>query len=177
MRMKKFLMLWVPLILIVLGGVGVGFYFLKSSPSTDEEVIVEDSPAYKEKTLGVAYKEIATTKHLADYETQVAALTKLDSAVDAVLFVPTKTAVENFVKDTALDFAKFVPYHVVVSELPIVVAEGTKLKTESGQEVIIVKLENDLYVRDAKGNDARIRKPVETKNGKIYLIDKVMLTQ
>ena len=92
MRMKKFLMLWVPLILIVLGGVGVGFYFLKSSPSTDEEVIVEDSPAYKEKTLGVANKEIATTKHLADYETQVAALTKLDSAVDAVLFVPTKTA-------------------------------------------------------------------------------------
>jgi len=174
--MKKFLMLWVPLIVIVLGGVGVGFYFLKSSPATDD-VVVEDSPAYKEKLTGAVYKEISSTKHLAEYETQVAALTKLDSATAVILFVPSRTSIESFVKDTALDVTKFIPYHVVVSELPIEIAEGAKLKTESGQEIIIVKVDNDLFVRDAKGNDARLRKPVETKNGKIYVIDKVLLTQ
>lgn len=176
--MKKVLMIWVPLLVIVLGGVGVGFYFLKSSPSNNEEVVTEqDSSAFKEKTVGEAYKELASTKHLADYESQVAALTKLDSATDVVLLVPTQTAIETFVKDTALDVAKFLPYHVVTSETPLTITEGTKLKTEDGQELIVVKTGADLYVRDAKGNEARLRRPVEAKNGKIYIIDKVLLTQ
>jgi len=81
------------------------------------------------------------------------------------------------VTETSLSLTKFLPYHVVTSETPIEVAEGKKLKTEDGQEVVIVKVENNLYVRDAKGNDVRLRKPIETKNGKIYVIDKVLLTQ
>lgn len=170
-------MFWVPLIILVLGGLGVGFYFLKSSPNNDEQLVVEDLPDYKDKTVAFAYKEVSSTKHFANYETQVAALTKLDSAVDAVVFVPTSAAVDSFVKETALDVAKFIPYHVVLSDTPITITEGAKLKTEDGQEVVIVKVDNELYVRDAKGNDARLRKPIETKNGKIYLIDKVLLTQ
>jgi uncharacterized surface protein with fasciclin (FAS1) repeats len=175
--MKKFLMLWVPLIVIVLGGVGVGIYFLRSTPNEDDQVVLQDSPEYKDQTLGTVYKEIESTKHLAEYEIQVAALTKLDSSIDVVLFVPSKNAIETFIKDTALDVVKFIPYHVVTSDLPLIVEDGSKLKTEDGQEVVIVKIAGDLYVRDAKGNDARLRKPVQTKNGKIYIIDKVLLTQ
>lgn len=174
--MKKFLMVWLPLLLIVAGGVGVGFYFLRSSPG-DEQVIVEDSPEYKEKTITEAYTTLASTKHLVDYQAQSASLTKLESAVDAVLFAPTKSAIDAFVVETSLGFPKFIPYHVVVSDTPITVDEGAKLTTDDGQEVIIVKTDNILYVRDAKGNDVRLRKPVETKNGRIYIIDKVLLTQ
>ena len=175
--MKKFLMLWLPLLLILLGGVGAGFYFLRSTPDENAPVTVEDSPEYKEQTKAVVYKKLEQTKYFAEYETQVAALTKLESAVDSVLFVPSSVSVDTFVKDTALGFVKFIPYHVVISETPIVIAEGSKLKTEDGQEVVIVKVGNDLYVRDAKGNDARLRRPIETKNGKIYVIDRVLLTQ
>lgn len=153
--MKKFLMLWLPLIVIVLGGIGVGVYFLRSAPSDADQVVLEDSPEYKEQTLGAVYKQIESTKHFADYEVQVAALTKLDTAIDAVLFVPSKSAIETFIKDTALDVVKFIPYHVVISDLPLVVDDGSKLKTEDGQEVVVVKIDNDLYIRDAKGNDAR----------------------
>lgn len=175
--MKKFLMLWVPLLLLLAGGVGVGFYFLKSTPDDEVQVVLEDSPEYQEQTVAVVYKKLESTKHFAEYETQVAALTKLETAADSVIFVPSVAAVDTFVKDTALGVVKFIPYHVVISEVPLVVAEGAKLKTEDGQEVVIVKVENDLYVRDAKGNDARLRRPIQTKNGKIYVIDKVLLTQ
>jgi uncharacterized surface protein with fasciclin (FAS1) repeats len=175
--MKKFLMVWLPLLLIIAGGVGVGFYFLRSTPEGDEPVIVEDAPEFKEQSVATVYKNLAATKHIAEFEAQVASLTKLDSAVDAVFFAPSQSAVDSFVKDTALGLPKFIPYHVVVSETPLVIDEGVKLRTDDGQEVVIVKIDGNLYVRDAKGNDARLRKPVQAKNGKIYIIDKVLLTQ
>jgi uncharacterized surface protein with fasciclin (FAS1) repeats len=175
--MKKFLMVWLPLLLIIGGGIGVGFYFLRSTPDGEAPVIVEDAPEFKEQSVATVYKSLEATKHLGEYEVQIAALTKLDAAVDAVLFAPTKAAIDTFVVDTALGVPKFIPYHIVVSDTPLIVEEGSKLKTEDGQELVIVKIDNDLYVRDAKGNDARLRKPIQAKNGKIYIIDKVLLTQ
>jgi uncharacterized surface protein with fasciclin (FAS1) repeats len=175
--MKKFLMLWLPLLLIVLGGVGVGFYFLRSTPDDGASTVVEATPKYKEKTVTEALRSIDAMKYFADYETQIAAFAKLETATDSVVFVPTKSANDSFVKDTALSFDKFILYHIAVSETPINIIDGAKLKTESGQELVIVKVDANLYVRDAKGNDARLRKPIETKNGKIYQIDKVLLTQ
>lgn len=175
--MKKFLMVWLPLLLIVAGGVGVGMYFLKSADDAEAPVIVEEAPEFKEKTVAEVYANIESISWLKDYETTLPSMTQLSTGTEVVLFAPTKEAVDTFVKDTALSVEKFVPYHIVVSETALSVDEGAKLKTLDGQEIIIVKKEGDLYARDAKGNDARLRKPVQAKNGRIYIIDRVLLTQ
>jgi uncharacterized surface protein with fasciclin (FAS1) repeats len=175
--MKK--VMYICLALIVFGGLGAGFWFLKSGNKTDnpQPVADESSRTYMTQTVSALYKTLVSTKHIAEYDTQVAALTKLETSPNVVLFAPTKKAVDTFVTETSLGLVKFLPYHVVASDAPIEVTDGKKLKTEDGQEVIIVKIANDLYVRDAKGNDVRLRKPIEAKNGKIYIIDKVLLTQ
>jgi uncharacterized surface protein with fasciclin (FAS1) repeats len=176
--MKKFLMLWLPLILVVLGGLGVGLWFLNSDSSSETVVeTVESTPEQKTLTVPAAYKVSNPVKHIAEYELQSAALTKLETAADSVLFVPSKSAIDTFVKDTALGFEKFLPYHVVIGEAAIAIEDGSKLKTEDGQELVVVKIENQLYIRDAKGNDAKLGNPIQAKNGKIYLIDRVLLTQ
>ena len=175
--MKK--VMYICLGIILLGGVGAGIWFLKSGNKTDEPqpVSAESSKTYSTQTVSTVYKSLDSTKHLSEFDTQVAALTKLEVSPHVVLFAPTKKAVDTFITETSLGLVKFLPYHVVSSDTPIEVVDGKKLKTEDGQEVVIVKIDNDLYVRDAKGNDVRLRKPIEAKNGKIYVIDKVLLTQ
>lgn len=171
--------MYICLALIVAGGLGAGFWFLKSGNKTDDLQPVSDdsSKTYVTQTVSEVYKTLPSTKHVAEFDTQVAALTKLETSTNVILFAPTKKAVDTFVTETSLGLVKFLPYHVVSSEAPIEVADGKKLKTEDGQELVIVKVDNELYVRDAKGNDAKLKKPIEAKNGKIYIIDKVLLTQ
>jgi len=175
--MKK--VMYICLGILLLGGVGVGVWFLKSGNKSDEPqpISAETTRSYSTKTVSAVYKSLESTKHLAEFDTQVGALNKLEVSQNVVLFAPTKKAVDSFITETSLGLVKFLPYHVVTSDLPIEVVEGKKLKTEDGQEVIIVKVDNDLFIRDAKGNDVRLRKPIEAKNGKIYVIDKVLLTQ
>lgn len=174
--MKK--VMYICLGLLVVGGMGVGFWFLKSGNKTDVTQPTADvSKDHTSQTVSTVYKELGSTKHIAEFDTQVAALTKLDTAPHVVLFAPSKKAVDEFVTATSLGLVKFLPYHVVASETTIDISDGKKLKTEDGQEVIIVKVDNVLYVRDAKGNDAKLAKPITAKNGVIYVIDKVLLTQ
>lgn len=175
--MKK--VMYICLILVVLGGVGVGVYFLKSGNSNKTQTNdTETTLDYSQSSVSDAYKGLSSISYLTEYESQSAVMTKLDSATNLVFFAPTKKAVDDFVASTALSLTKYLPYHVVIDETnPVSVTEGAKLKTEDGQEVIIVKVDGNLYVRDAKGNDVRLRKPITVKNGAIYIIDKVLLTQ
>jgi uncharacterized surface protein with fasciclin (FAS1) repeats len=175
--MKK--VMYICLALLVVGGLGVGFWFLKSGNKTDEPqpASAETNKNYSSQTVSSVYKTLDSTKHIAQFDTQVAALTKLDVSPYVILFAPTKKAVDTFVTETSLGLVKFLPYHVVASDAPIDVSDGKKLKTVDGQELVIVKTGNDLFVRDAKGNDVQLKKPIEAKNGKIYLIDRVLLTQ
>lgn len=174
--MKK--ILYVCLALVVLSGVGIGFWLLRSPARTSEPVVSEDdTKKYETSSIMEAYKDLDATSHLADYESQSASLVKLETATNAVFFAPTKTAVDTFVANTALGFVKFLPYHIVLSDQAIEISDGKKLKTDEGQELVIVTIDGDLYVRDAKGNEARLRRPVQTKNGTLYVIDTVLLTQ
>lgn len=175
--MKK--VMYICLAILLLGGVGTGAWFLKfgSKDPAKAPSDVVTTKDYSSQTASAVYKTLESTKYLSDYDAEVPAMTKLEISTNVVFFAPTKTAFDAFVKDTGLGMPKFLPYHIVTSETPIEVVDGKKLKTEDGQEVIIVKVGNDLYVRDAKGNDSRLRKPIATKNGKIYVIDKVLLTQ
>lgn len=165
--------------LIVLGGLGVGFWFLKSGNKTDEPqpISAEATKNYSSQTVSAVYKSLDSTKHIAEFDTQVAALTQLETSPNVILFAPTKKAVDTFVTETSLGLVKFLPYHVVASDTLLEVADGKKLKTIDGQELLIVKTGNDLFVRDAKGNDVQLHRPIEAKNGKIYVIDRVLLTQ
>jgi uncharacterized surface protein with fasciclin (FAS1) repeats len=175
--MKK--VMYICLAILVFGGLAVGGWFMRSgskNPAT-APVEVDTGRDYTKQTTGAVYKSLDALKHIVDFDSTVPALTKLEVAPNVVFFAPSKAAVDTFVKDTSLSLPKFLPYHVVASDTAIDVSDGKKLKTEDGQEVVIVKIGNDLYVRDAKGNDARLRKPLTTKNGKIYVIDKVLLTQ
>jgi uncharacterized surface protein with fasciclin (FAS1) repeats len=171
--------MYICLAILVIGGLGVGAWFLKSGSKNTASAPVEVDAGrdYTKQTTSAVYKSLDATRHLVDFDSTLPAMTQLEVATNVVFFAPSKAAVDNFVKDTGLSLPKFLPYHIVASETPIEVTEGKKLKTEAGQEVVIVKVDNDLYVRDAKGNDARLRKPLTTKNGKIYIIDKVLLTQ
>jgi uncharacterized surface protein with fasciclin (FAS1) repeats len=178
--MKK--VLYACLTLTVLSGLGVGFWFLRSDSTENDatQIVEEETADYTQKNVAEAYAEVGSTKHLAEFATQSDSLTKTATAEQVVLFAPTTTALDTFTKETALGFLKFVDYHVVTGSADAMVPEikdGARLMTEAGQELVIVVQDGNLYVRDAKGNDARLRKPIEAKNGKIYVIDKVLLTQ
>jgi len=164
---------------IILGGVGVGFWFMRDSSGNSEIPVISENTTTElpDRLVSEAFQELDATKHLVLYFTTVPAMTQTQTATNIILFAPTNTAVETFVKDTALGLEKFLPYHIVSSETPIEIADGKRLKTADGQELLVVLIDGDLYIRDAKGNDVRLRKPVNAKNGKIYMIDKVLLTQ
>lgn len=175
--MKK--VLYMCLGLVLLGGVGAGFWLMRQGNDSAVQPVVEESQTDQStKTVREVIGQLDTLKHLEPLLAQTPGVAAIETAADIVLFVPSKTAVDTFTKDTALGLEKFLAYHLVSSTAPIAeLAEGQKLKTADGQELIIVKVDNKLYVRDAKGNDARLRKPIQAKNGKIYLIDRVLLTQ
>lgn len=177
--MKK--ILYICLALIILSGIGVGSWFMFGSPGKSSEtadISESDKADYSTKTVSEVFQQLESTKHLAVYYATTPALTQTETGTNVIFFAPNKTAVDTFTKDTALGLEKFLPYHVVVSsELPVNVIDGAKLKTVDGQELLVVTANGDLYLRDAKGNDVRLRKPIDAKNGKIYVIDKVLLTQ
>lgn len=162
-----------------MSGVGVGYWFMKqgSKENNEPQVVEVVTDKYINQSIVSAYKDLEATKHIAEYESQVGSLTKLEGSTYAAMFIPTKQAVDDFVESTALGFVKFLPYHVAVSESPIEIKEGAKIKTDDGQELVVVVKQGDSYIRDAKGNDVRLRTPIATKNGPIYIIDKVLLTQ
>lgn len=180
--MKKFLIVWLPLLILVIAGVGVGFWFLRDTTSqqvsSSDQQTAELANDYSTKTMSETLSSLDSVKGLVPFlGSELTALFQLDTA-KIVFFAPTEAALNQFSKDTAVAPTKMIPYHVVVGELEDpVVAENTRLKTKDGQELSFVKKENALYVRDAKGNDVRLRKPIQTKNGKLYIIDKVLLTQ
>lgn len=170
---------YICLIVVILGGVGVGFWFMRESNSNSAipEISETTTTELPELLVSEAFQVLEATKHLGTFYAIVPAMTQTQTATNVVLFAPTNSAVETFVKDTALGLEKFLPYHIVSSETPIEIADGKRLKTADGQELLVVLIDGDLYIRDAKGNDVRLRKPVNAKNGKIYMIDKVLLTQ
>lgn len=176
--MKKFLMLWLPLIIIVLGGLGVGFWFLRDNGTkTTTETVEQTTSDSTTKSVAEVIPDIKSAKYLTDVLTSSGQIGVLQDGLNVIFFAPTQDSSDKFTADTKLDLPKVLPYHIVTSELAQEVVEGTKLKTKTGQEVIIVKKDGNLYVRDAKGHDYRLRKPVSAKNGKLYLIEGVLLPQ
>ena len=175
--MKK--VLYICLVLILLSGVGIGLWFMRQGNQTSvvEQSAADTSLDLSDKTVFEAYSELESTKHLSQYEALTPALNKTESAIFTLFFAPKKEAVEAFTKDTALGLERFLPYHVVISDTAIEPADGMKLKTDDGQELLVFAKNNDLYLRDAKGNEVRLRKPITAKNGRIYIIDSVLLTQ
>ncbi len=176
-------MLWLPLILVIITGIGVGLYFLRETPaspttSSPTESNTEVSGDYHAKTVYETMNELDSIKGLATYlDPSTISVFEADAS-RIVFFAPSDTAIQNFSKDTGVLPVKVMPYHIVLGETTDpVVQENTRLKTENGQELTIIKKDANLYVRDAKGNDVRLRKPIEAKNGKVYIIDKVLLTQ
>ena len=174
--MKK--VLWICLVLIVIGGVGAGVWFMRQSPAS-EQMVSEDSSTTDVSLLKLseAYSKFDSIAYLKDYQTTTAAMTQLETGTNVIFFAPIKTSADSLLKDSALNIEKFLPYHIVVSETPITVTEGTRLKTLDGMELNVIKKDNNLYIRDAKGNDVRLRKPFQAINGTLYIIDSVLLTQ
>lgn len=175
--MKK--IIYISLAVIVLCGVGAGFWLLRSdsNQTVESNEAADSSINVSDLSLARAIEKLNSTQHLEKFLTTLPAMTQLDTATYAIIFAPNQLAVDTFTKDTALGLERFLPYHIVVSDTPVEVIEGARLKTLDGQELLIVKTDGDLYVRDAKGIDSKIKRPVEAKNGSLYLIDKVLLTQ
>lgn len=174
-------MFWLPLLIVILAGLGVGVYFLRDSPPSslpNEEQTVDVAGDYSTKTMSEVVGSLESTKGLITYFGPEI-ITDFESATaKSVFFAPSAKAMQDFSKDTAVLPVKLMSYHVVVdAAADPVVTENKRLKTKDGQELTIIKKDSVLYVRDAKGNDVRLRKPIQTKNGKIYIIDKVLLTQ
>ena len=174
-------MLWLPLIIIIAAGIGVGLWFLREAPANSSQAdqqTVESSADYSTKTMSEVVGSLESTKGLVPFlGAEIISLFESDAS-KIVFFAPTEAAVTQFSKETAILPSKIMPYHIVFGDTadPIVL-ENTRLKTKDGQELTFVKKDNVLYVRDAKGNDVRLRKPLQTKNGKLYIVDKVLLTQ
>ena len=179
--MRKFLMLWLPLIIVIGAGVGVGMWFLRDAPANSpqaDQQAVESSVDYTSKTMSETVGSLESTKGLVAFLGAETVSVFESDVSKIVFFAPTEAAITQFSKDTAILPSKIMPYHIVLGDTtdpPVV--ENTRLKTKDGQELTIIKKDNVLYIRDAKGNDVRLRKPIQTKNGKLYIIDKVLLTQ
>ena len=174
--MKK--VFWICLALIVIAGIGVGAWFMQQEPVTQTSV-TEDSTDIDVSSLALseAVTKIESVRYLSEFAPVNAAMTQLEVGSNVVLFAPAQTASDTLLKDSGLSVEKFLGYHIVVSDVPITVEEGVKLRTQEGSEVNIIKKDNALYVRDAKGNDVRLRKPLQAQNGSLYIIDSVLLTQ
>jgi len=175
--MKKFLMLWLPLILTVVGGLGVGFYFLRSPSDQADEAIIQEEVNEPELTVSQIVADLDTTKHLVPILDAELQNTTLTDGLNVVFFAPTQDAIDQFTEKTGLGLESVLQYHLSSSETPTEIKDGTKIVMKNNKQVIIVDKEGKLFVRDAKGNDYPIRNPLKGKNGEMYLIEGVLLPQ
>lgn len=176
MSIKK--ILYISFAIIVLGGLGVGAWLIKSGNTDKPSGPTTSQPEQETTSTKTVVDLLASMTDIKEFTDLAVPLLPTDAATQKVIvFAPTATAIQKFTADTALSLSKFANYHVVVTDIEVVATDGVKLKTKDGQEVLIVKKDNQLFVRDAKGYDYRLRKPVQANNGKIYTIDGVLLTQ
>jgi uncharacterized surface protein with fasciclin (FAS1) repeats len=174
--MKK--ILYISFAIVILGGLGVGGWLIRSGNADKPAAPVSQQPEPETTSAKSVSDLLVSMTDIKEFSDLAAPLLPATTAAQKVIvFAPTAAAIQKFTVDTALSLSKFANYHVVVTDTEIAAADGVKLKTKDGQEVLIVKKENQLYVRDAKGNDYRLRKPVQASNGKVYTIDGVLLTQ
>jgi uncharacterized surface protein with fasciclin (FAS1) repeats len=167
-------------VVLLLGGAGIGFWLLRQGeqpPDQTQTIATEQDVDIPSSSKSLSEVLVGLSEHKEFVDLIAPTLPESGSMANTIVFVPTVAARQKFVTDTALSLSKYSNYHVVVSDVEIQISDGVRLKTKHGQELLVVKKDNQLFVRDAKGNDSRLRKPLVTTDGKIYYIDNVLLTQ
>jgi uncharacterized surface protein with fasciclin (FAS1) repeats len=180
----------------VLGMVALSFAFsgnVTAQMTKEKTVMVGGAPMYPSKNI------IENAVNSKDHKTLVAAVKAaglvetLQGAGPFTVFAPTDAAfaklpkgtVENLVKpENKATLTKILTYHVLPGKFSAkdvwaaVKANGGKamMKTVEGEQLTFWTKGKDLYVRDAKGNDAKVTiADVNQSNGVIHVIDTVLM--
>ncbi|GAA5087476.1 fasciclin domain-containing protein [Chryseobacterium ginsengisoli] len=180
----------------VLGMVALSFAFsgtLTAQAMKEKTVMVGGAAMYPSKNI------IENAVNSKDHKTLVAAVKAaglvetLQGAGPFTVLAPTDAAfaklpkgtVENLVKpENKAMLTKILTYHVLAGKFnakeiwAAVKANGGKamMKTVEGEELTFWTKGKDLYVRDAKGNDAKVTiADVNQSNGVIHVIDTVLM--
>jgi uncharacterized surface protein with fasciclin (FAS1) repeats len=159
----------------------------------EKTVMVGGAPMYPSKNI------IENAVNSKDHKTLVAAvkaaglIETLQGAGPFTVLAPTDAAfnklpkgtVENLVKpENKVMLTKILTYHVLAGkynakEIWAAVKAGngkSMMKTVEGEELTFWTKGKDLYVRDSKGNDAKITiADVNQSNGVIHVIDTVLM--
>lgn len=172
----------------------LGFAALTTPALAQEKtVIVGGAPMYPSKNI------VENAVNSKDHTTLVAAVKAaglvetLSSAGPFTVFAPTNEAfsklpagtIENLVKPAnKAQLTTILTYHVLpgkfnAKEVWAAVKKGkgkATMKTVQGEELTFWTKGNVLYVRDAKGNDAKVTiADVNQSNGVIHVIDTVLM--
>ena len=156
------------------------------------------APAKDEPGVMVGGSKLVRSKNLfdnaassADHATFVAAIRGAEfggilyGAGPFTIFAPTNAAFEKLTKGTVedllkpekkTDLTKLVTYHIMQGAITINdVRDGQKLKMIQGEEITVLKKDDKMMLKDAKGNIATVTIPnVISSNGVIFVIDGVL---
>lgn len=163
-----------------------------------EKIKAESKTPQEEPGVMVGGAKLVKSKNLfdnaessADHKTFVGAIRAaqyggiLYGSGPFTVFAPTDSAfaklpkgtLENLLKaENKAELTKLVTYHIMQGAITINdVKDGQKLKMIQGEEITVLKKDDKMMIKDAKGNVATVTIPnVVSSNGVIFVIDGVL---
>lgn len=187
---KKTVLLIISILVLVLIAGSIVYLFVfnkKDITETKTETTTSQGIAQNKSTLDYLSSNKQTSLFY-NYLKDAAMLTKIEGVGPYTLFVPDDNAfkaINDSYKQIIFDSSKpqilnnILSYHITEGNLDNTnITNGQKVKTITGQEVLIEQKEGNIYVIDAKGNKAVVKTAnIKTKNGVIYIIDSILLPQ
>jgi uncharacterized surface protein with fasciclin (FAS1) repeats len=182
---------WVIIILVIIGAGGISAYYLLNGGTTEPEEQANTVTNVESSNTKTTFQTLEASKELSELTKLITAASlkaQLEGTEQLTIFAPTNKsldALDDSTKTIIIDAGNvdvqqdILKYHIVSgSALLNQLADGQKIKTLLGSD-LVVKIENkETYIIDAKGNKAKVTKAdVKTSNGVIHIIDSVLLPQ
>lgn len=189
--MKKKILILTASILIIIALV-VTVLFIRSNNSKEVSEAKTENTTNQSATEGKTTVEyISGNKSISTFNdslNKAGLIAKIDAAGPFTVFAPSNDAFKNmpegynqilFDESKPQTLNNVLSYHIAEAKIDSTnMTNGQKIKTITGQELLVELKDNNIYITDAKGTKVVVKKAnIITSNGVVYIIDGVLLPQ